>query len=76
MIIKDNVRRLLKSDMMITQTIQGQKRPLVVEGQFYFPVHSALHLLTTTTAITTDPAFSAHVSYFCPQVISPGCPAS
>ena len=42
MIIKDSGRRLLKSDIIITQTTQGQKRLLVDEGDFTSLYMSAL----------------------------------
>lgn len=53
MIIKDGGRRWLKSDTIITQTIQGQKRLLVDEGDFTSLYVSALNFLTTMSMTTT-----------------------
>lgn len=68
MIIKDSGRRLLKSDIIITQTTQGQKRLLVDEGDFTSLNMSALkfpHMsMTMTTTASPLPAFLAHFSHF------------
>ena len=65
MIIKDGGRRWLKNETIITQTIQGQKRLLVEEGDFTSLYVSALNFLTmismtaTMTAATLPALFGS-----------------